>query len=128
MQRTAFEIFLKRSFSIIRVGPLALFVNLNRLELSYRFQTLHDDSLRIRKRSNFIIVTRKSLIFSFLTKNLCMLILSDSSDFLNADSYYNKVIEASVLSSPKYVSMSLNSIMYLINLAKNLLTQFYLVH
>ena len=45
-------IFLKRSFSIIRVGPsvrtsqLALFVNLNRLELAYRFQTLHDDSCR----------------------------------------------------------------------------------
>ena len=40
----------KRSFSIIKVGPyvrperLAVSVNLDRLELSYCFQTLHDDS------------------------------------------------------------------------------------
>ena len=54
--------FLKRSFSIIRVGssvrPERLALSFN-LKLSYRFQTLHDDSynseLRFRKRSNSII-------------------------------------------------------------------------
>ena len=59
---------------------LSLFVNLNRLELSYRFQTLHDDScsssVQFRKRSNSIINTRMSVrpfetcrFLTFLTTN-----------------------------------------------------------
>ena len=71
---------------------LSLFVNLNRLELSYWFQTLHDDScsssVQFWKRSNSITNTRMSVrafetcrFLTFLTTNFCMLKLYDSSDF-----------------------------------------------
>ena len=93
------------------------------LELSYQFQTLHADyynsQVRLRKRSNSIIITGKSVhpfetskfFLHFLQQILvCMLKLSISSDFLNTDSYYNKVqcykLSISII-NPKNVSMSL---------------------
>ena len=49
----------------VRPKLLALFVYLDMLELSYRFQTCHNDSynslVRLKKHSKSIIVTRKSV-------------------------------------------------------------------
>ena len=53
----------------VRPGQLDIFVNLNRLELSNRFQILHADSYKSQVR----------------------LKLSYSTEFLNTDSYYNMV-------------------------------------
>ena len=60
-------IYLKRSFSIIKVGPSkTISENLNRLELTYRFQTLHVDyynsQVQFRKRGNSIIFTIRSIL------------------------------------------------------------------
>ena len=69
--KTSVLSFKERGFSIFRIGQyrrmsvtVSSLINLNRLELFYRFQTLHADSYRlgtITKRSSSIIVTKKSL-------------------------------------------------------------------
>ena len=71
------------------------------LELSYQFQTLHDDSCSswqdlysvatLQLLPECPYVHFKHVDFKFLMTNFYEIKLSDWSDFLNTDSYYNKV-------------------------------------